>query len=128
MSYPRGVAVDSHVFIAPTLTGTFGGSQSLSASSTVTSPAIVFSVDASSGSGVCSLGDDGVTLSYTGVGSCVVNADESGDATHTAATEVQDTITVSPAALTVTASSGSFTYGGTVPARSRQPILRFRQR
>jgi hypothetical protein len=42
---------------------------------------VVFTVDSSSGAGVCTVsGTNGVTVSYTGAGSCVIDANQAGNA------------------------------------------------
>jgi hypothetical protein len=47
---------------------------------------VVFTVDASSGAGVCSVsGTDGTTVSYTAAGSCVIDANQAGNANYLAA-------------------------------------------
>ena len=60
------------VVFSPQTTGTFGGSQTLSGTGVVSGETLGFAVDPSSGTGVCTL--SGPTLSYTGVGTCVVDA------------------------------------------------------
>ena len=90
--------------------------------------AVSFTVDASSGSGVCSIA--GGQVSYNKAGSCVLNADQAGDATYAAAPQVQRTVTVNSATLSVTpgtiptltvGNAASFTpvtgSGGTAPYR-----------
>lgn len=65
--------------------------------------AVVFSADSSS-AGVCLV--SGSTVTPIGAGTCVVNADQFGDATYAPAPEVQQ----------------SFAVGGAAPARSVQSI------
>jgi uncharacterized repeat protein (TIGR01451 family) len=69
-----------------------GGSATLTATGGGSGNPVVFSVDATSGSGVCSV--SGTTVSYLAVGSCVIDADQAGDADYDAAPEVMQTITV----------------------------------
>ncbi len=57
----------------------------------------------------------GNVLRITGAGSVTVEADQSGDSNWLPASPVQDSFTVNPAVLTVTANSASMTYGGTLP-------------
>jgi hypothetical protein len=96
-------------FTAPS-TATYGNSPvSLSASSTSLLP-VTFTA-----SGVCSV--SGSSLSFTGAGICTVTASQAGGSGYTAATPVPQTVTVSKASLTITASSpASITYGTAVPA------------
>ena len=64
---------------------------------------VVLSVDAASGAGVCAL--SGSTVTYAAAGSCVIDANQAGNATHAAAAQVQRTITVTlrPQSITFTA-------------------------
>jgi len=51
---------------------------------------------ASSGAGVCSVsGANGTTVSYLAAGSCVIDANQAGNANYQAAPQVPRTITVS---------------------------------
>src|ERR1700691_1271863 len=69
-----------------TLTATGGGSGN----------PVVFSVDASSGAGVCSVsGTNGATVNYLAAGTCVIDANQAGGSGYAAAPQVQQTITVS---------------------------------
>jgi hypothetical protein len=61
---------------------------------------VTFSLDPASGPGVCSL--SGSTLSFDHVGSCVVDASQTGNTTYTAAPTVARTITVVGEADTIT--------------------------
>jgi Bacterial Ig-like domain (group 3)/MBG domain (YGX type) len=115
----RNILVDDiDVASAPTLTFTaptgavYGGSAALSATSTSTEP-ITYSVDSTSGKGVCSV--SGTTLTYTGVGSCVLDVNQPAGDGYADAASVTKTITVAQAPLTITASSATMTQGGTVP-------------
>jgi len=53
---------------------------------------VVFSVDPSSGPGVCFV--SGTTVTYAIPGSCVIDANQAGNATYAAAPQVQQAITV----------------------------------
>ena len=75
---------------------------------------VTFSIDPSSTSGACSL--TGSTVSFTGIGTCVIDAGQAGNNSYTAAPQVQQTFTIGPAPLTVTASSGTIAAGSQVPA------------
>jgi hypothetical protein len=57
----------------------------------------------------------GYTLSFTGTGQVVVEADQTGNGNYGAATAVQQTVNVGQAPLTVNVNPASFTYGGTLP-------------
>ena len=74
-----------------TLTATGGGSGNQ----------VVFSVDASSGAGVCSVsGINGSTVSYLAAGTCVIDANQAGGGKYLAAQQAQQTVTVSSPAST----------------------------
>jgi len=61
---------------------------------------VAFSIDGTSTAGSCSLGSG--TVSFSAVGTCVLDANQAGNAEYQAATEVQQTITVKPAPQTIT--------------------------
>jgi serine/threonine-protein kinase len=79
-------------FAAPAA-GAAAGSSSLSATGGGSGNPVVFSVDAASGPGVCHV--SGSTVTYAAAGSCVVDANQAGNARYTTAPQVQRTITVS---------------------------------
>jgi DNA-binding beta-propeller fold protein YncE len=81
-------------FTAPA-TAAAGTTATLSATGGDSGNPVVFSVDASSGPGVCSV--SGSTLTFAAGGSCVVDANQAGDATYAAAPQVQRTIAVTAA-------------------------------
>ncbi len=60
----------------------------------------------------------GNTLTITGAGVVTIEADQSGNNQWLPAPPVQQTFSVSPAVLTVTANNASMTYGGTLPTFS----------
>jgi uncharacterized repeat protein (TIGR01451 family) len=89
------------VFNAPQ-NGTVGDSDTLSATGGGSDNPVVFSVNASSGDGVCAVsGDNGSTVTYTAAGSCVIDANQEGNADFAAAQTVTDTITVGPGSQTI---------------------------
>ena len=55
------------------------------------------------------------TVTILSAGSCSITASQAGTSNYLAATSVPASFTVNPAPLTITASSGTMTYGGTVP-------------
>ncbi len=61
---------------------------------------------------------NGNVLSFTGAGTIVVQATQAGNNSWLPAPPVQISISVSPAVLTVTATSTMMTYGGSLPALS----------
>jgi tRNA A-37 threonylcarbamoyl transferase component Bud32 len=74
--------------------GTAGGSGTLSATGGGSGNPVVFSVDPGSGPGVCTV--SGATVSYTAIGSCVVDANQAGNGRYTSAPQVQRMIKVNP--------------------------------
>ena len=58
--------------------GSVGGSATLSATGGASGNPVVFSVDASSGAGVCNVsGANGITVNYTTTGSCTIHTSHS---------------------------------------------------
>jgi len=86
------------ISFSPPGTGSVGQSATLTATGGGSGNAVVFSVAASSGSGVCAVsGTNGSTVSYTAAGQCVIDANQAGNANYTAAPQVTATITVGQA-------------------------------
>ena len=99
---PPALTAQSISFTAPA-SGTAGSTAALSATGGGSGNPVVFTVDASSGGGVCSVaGTNGTTVSYTGAGSCVIDANQAGNASFSAAPQVTRTITVGKAASKTT--------------------------
>ncbi len=88
-------------FTAPA-TGYVGGSATLTATGGGSGNPVTFTVDSSSGAGVCGVSGD--TVSYLAQGSCVIDANQAGSASYAAAQEVTQTIPVSPG-LAITSGS-----------------------
>ena len=63
--------------------------------------------------GICNA--SGNTLTIVGGGSCVVTANQAGNANYLPAMAVTRTITITPVALTITASSSAVVFGAPVP-------------
>jgi predicted outer membrane repeat protein len=102
-------------FAAPT-SGTVGDSATLSASGGASGNPVVFSVDDSSDAGVCNLsGTDGTTVHYQHAGSCVLDANQAGDADYLAAPTVTQAITVTASTTTTTSPATAPPGGGDVP-------------
>lgn len=84
-------------------TGLVGGTDTLSATGGASGNPVVFSLDPTSGTGVCTLsGTNGATVSYTSVGSCVIDADQAGNAAYGPAPQVQQAVTVAKRAQVIT--------------------------
>ena len=97
---------------SPPSPAVYGGSYTPAAAGGGSGNPVVFSIDASSVG--CSLA--GNTVTFTGIGTCVLDANQAGNSSYSAAPQVQQTFSIVRAALTVTASSPSMTYGHTPPA------------
>jgi DNA-binding beta-propeller fold protein YncE len=129
--FPQPLQSQSISFTAPA-TGAAGQQATLTATATSGLP-VAFSVDASSGAGVCSLSGD--TVTYLAAGNCVIDANQAGNSSYAAAAQVTQTITVTgtPPAITSTGSAtftagtaGSFTVtttGSPVPALTESGAL-----
>ncbi|MGO9657006.1 MAG: putative Ig domain-containing protein [Acidimicrobiales bacterium] len=89
-----GLSPQAISFTAPS-SGTPGGSATLNASGGASGNPVVFSVGPSSGTGVCTVsGTNGTTVNYAAAGTCVIDANQAGNATYAAAKQVQGTIAV----------------------------------
>jgi len=95
-------------FTAPATPVTYGASAvTLSASST-SGLTVALTVDVSSTSGACSV--SGTTLTFTGAGNCVIDANQAGNAGYSAATQVQRTVVINQASQTITGFAPPSTY------------------
>jgi hypothetical protein len=103
------------ISFTPPASGTYGGTATLSATGGGSGNPVVFTVDSSSGSGVCAVsGTNGTTVKYTGVGSCVIDANQAGNGSYSAAPQVQGTIPVGKASQAISFTPpASGAYGGT---------------
>jgi len=92
-------------FTAPAA-GVVGGSTALTATGGGSGNPVVFTLDASSGAGVCSLSGD--TVQYAAPGNCMIDATQAGDSDYATAPPVSQTITVNSqlAVTTATLSAG----------------------
>jgi hypothetical protein len=82
-------------FTAPAA-GTVDGSAPLSATGGKSGNPVVFTVDHTTQPGVCAVsGPNGSTVSYTAAGSCVIDANQAGNAKYAKAPQVQRMIKVS---------------------------------
>ena len=107
------------LFTAPS-PGSVGGSTTLSATGGASGDPVVFSADPSSQTGVCNVsGTNGTTVDYTGVGNCVLDANQAGNANYGPAARVQQTVQVGPGSQTISftaPSSGSVGGSATLSA------------
>ena len=82
-----------------------GGTATLSATGGVSGNPVVFSADATSGPGVCTV--SGTTATYTGVGNCVIDANQAGTTNYAAAPQVSQTVAVGPSHVAQTITFGA---------------------
>ncbi len=100
---------------------TFGSLSAKSYSSetftvSATSSASLTVVFTSGSTSVCTTsGTNGSTVTLLGVGTCVINANQAGDANTGAASQVSQNFTVNPRAITVTADAKSKVFGASDP-------------
>jgi uncharacterized repeat protein (TIGR01451 family) len=94
-----GQAAQSISFTNPPATGVVGKSATLAATGGGSGNLVVFSVDASSGAGVCTV--SGSTVNYAAAGSCVIDANQAGNTDYSAAPPVTVTIIVDQAPVFV---------------------------
>ena len=102
-----GLAPQAITFSAPT-SGSVGGLATLSATGGASGNPVVFTLDGTTGAGVCNVaGINGTTVNYTAVGSCVIDANQAGNSTYAAAPQVQQTIAVGliPQAISFTSTA-----------------------
>ena len=74
---------------------------------------VTFTIDGASTAGACSIA--GAVVSFTGVGTCIIDANQAGNASYAAAPQVQQPVTVSKGAQTITPTTtapASATIGG----------------
>ena len=100
-------------FTSRAVTPTFGGSYVVAAKGGGSGKPVTFSIDPASGAGVCSV--SGSTVSFTGAGECLVDADQAATQDYLAAPTRQQEINVAKAKLTVTANPQSRPAGQANP-------------
>ena len=104
--------------------GVVGQSATLTATGGGSGNPVVFSVDASSGAGVCSVsGTNGSTVNYLAAGTCIIDANQAAGNGYAAAPEVQQSITVSAAPATQLAFTTEPGGGASGAAWSAQPTV-----
>jgi hypothetical protein len=101
------------IAFTPPASGTVGQTATLSASGGSSGNPVVFTVDATSGAGVCSVsGTDGTTLTYGAAGTCVLDANQAGNEDYEAAPQVTGSLTVAPASTPPPATTAPSFAGG----------------
>jgi hypothetical protein len=91
VSVAKGSQIITFTSSNPSLV-TVGGASYTPTATATSGLAVAFTIDASSTSGACSI--SGGVVSFTGVGTCIVDANQAGNANYFAAPEKQQTITV----------------------------------
>jgi predicted outer membrane repeat protein len=95
--------------VPPTGAVVGGASYAVSATGGASGAPVVFSIDASASS-VCSI--TAATVSFFGVGTCVVDANQAGDTLYDPAPQDQQTFTVGPAPLAITSAGDAVASAG----------------
>jgi uncharacterized repeat protein (TIGR01451 family) len=99
-----GVASQTITFTSTIPTGAkVGGSYTVSATGGASGNPVTFSIDAASTAGACAIA--GSAVSFAGIGNCIVDANQAGNANYAAATQVQQTIAVGQDTTTMTLSA-----------------------
>ncbi|HVK73877.1 MAG TPA: hypothetical protein VM734_11185, partial [Kofleriaceae bacterium] len=122
----KGAQTISFTSAAPTTAAVGGPTYTVTATATSGLP-VALTIDAAA-AGVCSI--DGATVSFLAAGTCVINADQAGDARYEPAPQVQQSFAVALAAQTITFTStapaaavvGGATYTVTATATSGLPV------
>ncbi len=100
-----GLATQAITFSPPT-SGPVGGSATLSATGGASGNPVVFTVDSTTGAGVCNVaGTNGTTVEFTAAGNCVIDANQAGDTTYGPAPQVQQTIAIGLTSQAITFTS-----------------------
>ena len=105
------------IAFSPPSSGAVGGGATLSATGGASGNPVTFAVDGTSTAGACSLA--GAVLSYTGVGNCVIDANQAANADYNAAPQVQKTVIIGKGSQTITftpPATGSVGGGTTLSA------------
>ncbi len=93
LSIPIGKASQSISFTSsPPSPAVVGGSYTLAATGGGSGDPVVFSVDGSSTAGSCSI--SGANVSFTGAGSCVIDANQAGNTDYAAASQAQQSVAI----------------------------------
>lgn len=103
---------------SPPSNAVYGGSYTASATGGDSGNPVVLSIDSSSTPWACRISgaaSTAATVSFTGVGSCVIDANQGGNSDYLPAAQAQQTLSVGKATLTVTADDKSKPFGASVP-------------
>lgn len=100
---------------SPPVAAVVGGTYAVTATASSGLP-VTFTIDPTSSAGACTI--SGSTVSFTGVGTCVIDANQPGNATYPAAAQVAESVTVGKSPQTITFASAppaTPTVGGVYP-------------
>ncbi len=116
LSLPVGQAAQTITFssTAPTSPTVGGATYTVSATGGASGNPVTFSIDGASAAGACTIA--GAVVSFTGGGTCIVDANQAGNINYSAAPQGQQTITVTKlnqAAFTATATPSSIAFNAT---------------
>jgi hypothetical protein len=106
-SYTQAITFTS----TPPSPALYGGTYTVTATGGSSGSPVTFAAAAMS---VCTV--SGSLVTFTGVGTCTLLANQAGSPIYSAAPQVSQGITVAPAPLTITASSSTIFYGQAIPA------------
>jgi hypothetical protein len=87
---------------APTNATVGGPTYTVSAAGGASGNPVIFSIDGATTNSACSLRTGGSTVSFAHAGTCVINANQAGNAGYTAAPQVQQSFTVAKGAPSLT--------------------------
>jgi len=102
-----------NALVLTSTTGTYGNKVNLTSSGGSGTGQVSYSVLNGTATG-CTIDASGLVLSSTSAGTCSVTVSKAGDLTYLPQSNTAN-VTFAPAILTVTASAGTMTYGGTPP-------------
>ncbi len=108
----KGNQTISFTSTAPAAATVGGATYSVTATASPSGLPVTFTIDATATS-VCSIA--GSTVSFTGIGTCIIDADQPGDANYNAAPQVQQSFTVGKGSQTISFTStapAAATVGG----------------
>ena len=93
---------------APTSAAVGGATYAVSATGGASGNPVTFTIDGASTAGACTI--SGSTVSFTGAGTCLVDANQAGNANYAAASQIQQSITVGKASQTIVFTSTTPTH------------------
>ena len=85
-----------------------GGTAALTAAGGGSGNPVVFTTDPASGPGVCTI--SGTTVTYTTIGTCIIDANQAGNGHYAAAPQVQHTVTVRGLSQSITLAAPAAGY------------------